>query len=69
LLEALGSSAPKGIITSTLAMGFGCAMELNQWFYAPTPWSMSMNQKKAPLMGALEGVTQMRCRCGLGRCY
>jgi len=37
LLEALGSSAPKGIITSTLAMGFGCAMELNQWFYAPTP--------------------------------
>ena len=37
LLEALGSSVPKGIITSTLAMGFGCAMELNQWFYAPTP--------------------------------
>jgi len=37
LLEALGSSAPKGIITSSLAMGFGCAMELNQWFYALTP--------------------------------
>jgi hypothetical protein len=37
LLEALGSSASKGIITSTLAMGFDCVMELNQWFYALTP--------------------------------
>jgi len=43
LLEALGSSAPKGITTSTLAMGFACAMELNQWFYAPTPQQTTKN--------------------------
>ena len=37
LLEGLGSPA------STLTMGFGCVLGLNQWFYAPSPWEMTKN--------------------------
>ena len=30
-------------------MGFGCAMGLNHWFYAPTPRQSTKNPKKAPM--------------------
>lgn len=35
-------------------MGFGGAMRLNQRFYAPAHWQMTMNQKKP--FGLTEGL-------------